>query len=87
MFAFCFQITGMTCSSCVHLIESNLSKRPGILRASVALATSSGRFVFDTEMTGPRDIIEAIESLGFGASLDTNDKKKDRIDHSREISK
>lgn len=77
----------MTCSSCVHLIESNLSKRPGILQASVALATSSGRFVFDTEMTGPRDIIEAIESLGFGASLDTNDKKKDRIDHSREISK
>lgn len=87
MFAFYFQITGMTCSSCVHLIESNLSKRPGILKASVALATSSGRFVFDTEMTGPRDIIEAIESLGFGASLDTNDKKKDRIDHSREISK
>lgn len=77
----------MTCSSCVHLIESNISKRPGILKASVALATSSGRFVFDTETTGPRDIIEAIESLGFGASLDTNDKKKDRIDHSKEIRK
>lgn len=80
-------ITGMTCSSCVHLIESNLTKRPGILKASVALATSSGRFVYDTEVTGPRDIIEAIESLGFGASMDNNDKKKDRIDHSREISK
>ena len=77
----------MTCSSCVHMIESNISNRPGILQASVALATSSGRFVFDTEITGPRDIIEAIESLGFGASLDNNEKKKDRIDHSREISK
>ncbi|XP_022797109.1 copper-transporting ATPase 1-like isoform X2 [Stylophora pistillata] len=80
-------ITGMTCSSCVHLIESNLTKRKGILKASVALATSSGRFVYDTETTGPRDIIEAIESLGFGASMDNNDKKRDRIDHSKEISK
>lgn len=81
------QITGMTCSSCVHLIESNLTKRKGILKASVALATSSGRFVYDTETTGPRDIIESIESLGFSASMDNYDKKKDRIDHSKEISK
>ena len=81
------QITGMTCSSCVHLIESNLIKRKGILKASVALATSSGRFVYDTETTGPRDIIESIESLGFSASMDNDDKKRDRIDHSKEISK
>ena len=88
LFSFlCFQITGMTCSSCVHLIESNLIKRPGILQASVALATSRGRFLYNTEVTGPRDIIQAIESLGFGASLDSNDKKKDRIDHSKEIRK
>ena len=62
-------------------------KRPGILEASVSLATSSGRFVYDTETTGPRDIIEAIKSLGFEASLDSNDSKKDRIDHSKEIKK
>ncbi|XP_031553563.1 copper-transporting ATPase 1-like isoform X2 [Actinia tenebrosa] len=80
-------ITGMTCSSCVHLIESTLIKRPGILNASVALATSSGRFVYDTEMTGPRDIIEAIEGLGFSASLSSGDKNKDKIDHSASIKK
>ena len=62
-------------------------KRPGILQASVALATSSGRFVYDTEITGPRDIIEAVEDLGFTASLATDDKKKDRIDHSKDIKK
>ena len=84
---FTFQITGMTCSSCVHSIESSMKKRPGILEASVSLATSSGRFVYDTETTGPRDIIEAIKSLGFEASLDSNDSKKNRIDHSKEIKK
>ena len=43
--------------------------------------------MYDTETTGPRDIIESIESLGFSASMDNDDKKKDRIDHSKEISK
>ena len=81
------QITGMTCSSCVHLIESSLERKPGILEASVALATNSGKFQYDTEVTGPRDIMEAIESMGFGASLSSNDSKKNRIDHTKEIKK
>ena len=51
----------MTCSSCVNLIESTLMKKPGLLMASVALATSKGHFEFDPEVTGPRDIISAIK--------------------------
>ena len=55
------QIGGMTCASCVHQIESKLKTKPGVLSAAVALATSSGRFTFDPEQTGPRNIIEAIK--------------------------
>lgn len=58
---FIFQIRGMTCSSCVHTIESNISKRNGLISASVALATSKGRFKFNPELTGPRDIMNAIQ--------------------------
>ena len=55
----------MTCASCVHHIESHLIKQPGIISATVALATSKGKFVYDTEVTGPRDIIEDINvSIG-----------------------
>ena len=50
----------MTCASCVHNIESNIRKRHGILSAAVALATEKGKFVYDNEATGPRDIIDAI---------------------------
>ncbi|XP_048589716.1 copper-transporting ATPase 2 isoform X2 [Nematostella vectensis] len=81
------RISGMTCSSCVHLIESSLIKRPGILQTSVALATSSGRFKYDTEITGPRDIIEAIKGLGFGAALADSSSSKDKVDHTLSIKK
>ena len=55
------QITGMTCSSCVHKIESQIKKQKGILTAQVALATEKGKFTYDPERTGPRTIIESIE--------------------------
>ncbi|XP_022091601.1 copper-transporting ATPase 1-like isoform X2 [Acanthaster planci] len=80
-------ISGMTCASCVALIESTLTKKPGIKSASVALATSRGCFEFEPSITGPRDIIKAIEDAGFGASLitDSNKDKTAALDHSDTI--
>uniref|UniRef100_A0A3B4UBX1 Copper-transporting ATPase 2 n=1 Tax=Seriola dumerili TaxID=41447 RepID=A0A3B4UBX1_SERDU len=62
-------ITGMTCASCVHNIESKLTTTKGILGASVALATQKAQIQFDPEVLGARDIIKIIQSLGFEASL------------------
>lgn len=53
----------MTCASCVHKIESNLTKEKGIIYASVALATNKAHIKFDSEVIGPRDIIKLIEVL------------------------
>lgn len=55
------QITGMTCASCVHNIESKLATTKGILRASVALATKKAQIQFDPEDLGARDIIGIIQ--------------------------
>ncbi|NXS88698.1 ATP7B ATPase, partial [Erpornis zantholeuca] len=54
-------ITGMTCASCVHNIESKLMRTSGIFSASVALATSKAHIQFDPEIIGPRDIIKVIK--------------------------
>lgn len=56
-----FKVKGMTCASCVHKIESNLTKRKGIIYASVALATNKAHVKYDMEIIGPRDIIKLIE--------------------------
>lgn len=56
-----FQIEGMTCSSCVHLIERTLLSNKGVEKAVVALATTRGHVEFDPTVLGPRDIIRIIE--------------------------
>ncbi|NXA08573.1 ATP7B ATPase, partial [Sapayoa aenigma] len=57
-------VTGMTCASCVHNIESKLMRTNGIFYASVALATGKAHIQFDPEIIGPRDIIKMIK-VGF----------------------
>ncbi|XP_040281986.1 copper-transporting ATPase 2 isoform X2 [Bufo bufo] len=78
-------ITGMTCASCVHNIESRLMRTPGILHASVALATCKAQVKFDTEIVGPRDIMQIIEGIGFQASLPKRDPSANNLDHKEEI--
>lgn len=81
------QITGMTCASCVYKIESSVVKLPGIITAQVALTTQKGKFRYDPEVTGPRNIIEAIDMLGFQAELFSRERNNDYLHQKEEIRK
>ncbi|XP_078078460.1 copper-transporting ATPase 2 [Mustelus asterias] len=78
-------ITGMTCASCVHNIESKLMRINGILYVSVALATNKAHIKLDPELLGPRDVIKMIEDLGYHASLAKRDTAMHNLDHKEEI--
>ncbi|MBN3305484.1 ATP7B ATPase, partial [Amia calva] len=78
-------VTGMTCASCVHNIETRLMSTKGILEASVALATSKAHIKFDPDVLGARNIIRIIEGLGFGATLMKNEGVGNNMDHQKEI--
>uniref|UniRef100_A0A8D0YR52 Copper-transporting ATPase 2 n=1 Tax=Sus scrofa TaxID=9823 RepID=A0A8D0YR52_PIG len=78
-------VTGMTCTSCVHNIESRLTRTNGVTYASVALATSKAHVKFDPELIGPRDIVRIIEEIGFHASLAQRNPKAHHLDHKVEI--
>ncbi|XP_066144632.1 copper-transporting ATPase 1 isoform X2 [Euwallacea fornicatus] len=81
------EILGMTCSSCVHKIESTISKIPGVVSAQVALTVQKGKFKYDPEVTGPRTIIDAINKLGFEARLVAKEHDDKRLQQKDEIRK
>ncbi|KAK2583714.1 hypothetical protein KPH14_009634 [Odynerus spinipes] len=83
------KISGMTCASCVNKIESTVKKLPGIHSAAVSLATQRGKFKYDAEVIGIRDIVDSINKLGFTATLFNNKDKENRdyLDQKEEIKK
>ncbi|CAN7993626.1 unnamed protein product [Ixodes hexagonus] len=81
-------IKGMTCASCVSSIETAVLKQPGVTKASIALSTQRGHFVFDPEITGPRHIVYVIEEMGFEAApAGVNQTDVDHLTHAAEIRK
>ncbi|KAI9271181.1 hypothetical protein EDC94DRAFT_597411 [Helicostylum pulchrum] len=61
------QIYGMTCASCVNGIEKGLKKLGGVNAVSVNLMTESAVIDHNPSTIGARELVEAIESLGFNA--------------------
>ncbi len=61
---FRFGVTGMTCASCVGRVERALKKVPGVVDASVNLATESASVQAGAEVT--RDaLIAAVQDAGY----------------------
>jgi Cu+-exporting ATPase len=82
------EITGMTCANCAATIERTLSRKlPGVLRADVNLAAESGRIEYAPGAVSRRQIIAAIEAIGFVArESETTDADQDDVEaRSREL--
>ncbi|MBP1886674.1 heavy metal translocating P-type ATPase [Sinorhizobium mexicanum] len=60
-------VEGMTCASCVARVEKAICAVPGVMSASVNLATERADIRFDAA-ANPADIVKAIENTGYGAS-------------------
>ncbi|KAF9933895.1 hypothetical protein FBU30_004063 [Linnemannia zychae] len=63
------QVFGMTCASCVNSIEGQLRQTPGIISVNVSLTLQAAKVEFDNTVIGVRDIVDAIEDMGFDALL------------------
>ncbi|XP_045528797.1 copper-transporting ATPase 2 isoform X1 [Pieris brassicae] len=82
-------IRGMTCASCVSKIEKRLLKLDGVVSCVVALTTSKGKVKYDPEAIGARKICDAVNGLGFDASLVTSGIRNsgNYLEHKEEIRK
>lgn len=66
-------IEGMTCQSCVRNIEGMIGDRPDVVNIRVVLSEKAGYIEYKTRQTTPQELVEAIEDMGFTASLPTSD--------------
>lgn len=80
-----FKVRGMHCASCARSVEVNIGKLSGIQSVSVNLAGESAAISFDADAISQKQIISAINKLGFRASLPSgNDDSEDKASLRRE---
>ena len=58
-------IEGMTSSSCVGLIESQLTDMEAVESVHVLLQEKEGRIIYDASATSPHDMVAVIEDMGY----------------------
>ena len=63
-----FDVSGMTCSSCVANVTKAVEKLEGVSGANVNLMTNSMKVNFDENIVDDEKIIGAVEKIGYGAS-------------------
>ena len=71
-----FQISDMSCASCVAKIESALNKLEGTQQATVNFAAKKAYVDFDPKKVTVEDMVLSVESLGYKATLSKPTGKK-----------
>ncbi|KJE97126.1 hypothetical protein CAOG_010080 [Capsaspora owczarzaki ATCC 30864] len=79
------EVTGMTCASCVASIEQSIGRLPGVESIAINLLGATAHVSFAPETTNLRTIIEAIDDMGFGASLRKGTSASAEAKHRREL--
>jgi Cu+-exporting ATPase len=58
-------VEGIHCAGCVATVEKALLESPGVLDASVNLATGEGRVRFDSSRVSVEDLLDSVEKAGY----------------------
>ncbi len=59
-------ITGMTCASCVRRVEKALARVPGVVTASVNLASEQASVTYVPGVASRAELRQAVENAGYG---------------------
>ena len=72
-------ITGMTCANCAATIQRTLEKKvAGVVGATVNFASEKARVEYDPAQVSRRDLVEAIEKIGYSVTEGGPDGLEDR---------
>jgi P-type Cu+ transporter len=73
-------ITGMTCAACSTRIEKGLNKMDGVLMANVNLALEKATVEYNPSLLSPKDMIQKVDKLGYGASVKNDENAQETMD-------
>lgn len=68
-------VTGMTCGSCKHRVETALNAVPGVSSAAVNVASGTAEISCDPATATPEGLIGAVRALGYGAEAVAPERK------------
>jgi Cu2+-exporting ATPase len=74
-------IDGIRCGACIWLLESYLARRPGVVQATVNLATHRARVRWDARRGTLRDVLRAIASIGYRAHPYDSRRRETQMRH------
>ena len=63
-----YNVTGMTCAACQANVTRCVSKLEGVEDVNVSLLANQMTVSYDETKLGERDIVQAVEKIGYGAS-------------------
>ncbi len=62
-------ITGMGCQGCVQTVKNALKGVTGAETVAVDLAAGAALVEYDGAVTGPDELLAAVQATGYGATL------------------
>lgn len=62
-------ITGMHCANCANTVGRSLKRLPGVEAVNVSYANERAIVTYDPKQVTPEQVIQTIESIGYGAAL------------------
>lgn len=76
-----YNVTGMTCSSCVAQVENSVKKLDGVKDVAVSLLTNSMIVEYDEALVNNNKIIDMVVDAGYESSVKGEDKTASKSDN------
>ena len=76
-----FPVTGLSCASCASNVELNLNKQPGVVRASVNLASQIATIEYKPSLTKPLNLKQSTISIGYDLLIDESARGKEEFEN------
>jgi P-type Cu2+ transporter len=76
-----FPVTGLSCASCASNVELNLKTQPGVVRASVNLASQIATVEYQPSYVKPVNLKESVISIGYDLIIDESARGKEEFEN------